>query len=496
MRLTLHQPSVLRLALSALAVVTVLRLIIAAMLPVTPDEAYYWTWSRHLQAGYLDHPPMVALWIRSGTALFGNNGFGIRVAGPLAAALGTLLIGFATRDFMDVRGAQTVTGKSDCVGPPVIAGTLLNATLAVGLGAVTMTPDTPLLFFMAVFLAALGRLVVTGNGYWWLVAGIAAGLGFDSKYTMLLPVAGVGVWCLFSRPGRQWLKTIQVWLGVLLATGCVMPVLWWNETHGWASFIRQGGRTGDWRPERALQFLGELTGGQIGLLTPGVFALCAMALWKAVRSQEQTDRLLLAIIGVPLLVFVQHALGDRVQANWPVLIYPALAVLTALTASRGWRAAACLGFALGVLVLIQALTSVLPLNRHLDITLRQGGGWPEFVRDVSVQSRGAAFIASDDYGLASELALRMRHGTVLGSDPRWRLFDLPEFHCETGRGVLIRNARRDFPLQSAWPGFVSRGQTLIRAGHGREAESYILYWVNCPLSTAVSKDLRQLPATY
>ena len=47
--------------LAALAGLTLLRLVVAAILPLAPDEAYYWAWSRDLQGGYLDHPPMVAL---------------------------------------------------------------------------------------------------------------------------------------------------------------------------------------------------------------------------------------------------------------------------------------------------------------------------------------------------------------------------------------------------------------------------------------------------
>ncbi|NHN83494.1 glycosyl/arabinosyl/mannosyl transferase [Acetobacter musti] len=477
------------LAVSALAGVTLLRLLAAAYLPVTPDEAYYWTWSRHLQASYLDHPPMVALWIRAGTILFGNTGFGIRVTGPLAAAAGTLLIAAATRDFMTARSTADRCATDD-VTPPVIAGLLLNATLALGLGAVMMTPDTPLLFFMALFLAALGRLAATGNGRWWLLLGMAAGLGFDSKYTMLLPAAGIGVWCLLTRPGRAWLKTPWPWAALLLSGILTTPVLWWNDTHGWASFIRQGGRAGDWKPARAAQFLGELTGGQIGLLTPGIFLLCVIAFRKALRSHEATDRLLLTVTGIPLLVFFQHALGDRVQANWPVLIYPPLVVLTALSRPRWWRPAAILGFTLGALVLFQAITGVLPLSRHLDITLRQGGGWPAFARAVRARTQNAAFIASDDYGLASELAFRLKGIPVLGAEPRWQLFDLPGFRCTAGQGILIRNARRDFPAGSLWPSLVSPVTEIPRTRHGREAERYVLYTVRCPLL----QDMRQLPA--
>ena len=38
----------------------VMRLVAAAITPLTFDEAYYWMWSKSLAGGYYDHPPMVA----------------------------------------------------------------------------------------------------------------------------------------------------------------------------------------------------------------------------------------------------------------------------------------------------------------------------------------------------------------------------------------------------------------------------------------------------
>jgi hypothetical protein len=61
-------------AFVGLAALTVVRLWVAAVTPLAPDEAYYWVWSRALAAGYLDHPPMVALWIRIGTVFAGASG--------------------------------------------------------------------------------------------------------------------------------------------------------------------------------------------------------------------------------------------------------------------------------------------------------------------------------------------------------------------------------------------------------------------------------------
>ena len=70
--------------LIVLAVVA--RAVVSAFVPLLPDETYYWEWSRHLQAGYFDHPPGIALLIAAGTAIFGDTMLGVRF-GPAVAAL-------------------------------------------------------------------------------------------------------------------------------------------------------------------------------------------------------------------------------------------------------------------------------------------------------------------------------------------------------------------------------------------------------------------------
>src|ERR1700677_5133360 len=110
---------------SGLAGLTLVRLWVAAVTPLAPDEAYYWVWSRALAPGYLDHPPMVALWIRVGTDLLGAGALGVRLLGPLAAALGSVLLAGAAEDLFPGRG----------LGGPAAA--LFNATLLMGVGAIT-----------------------------------------------------------------------------------------------------------------------------------------------------------------------------------------------------------------------------------------------------------------------------------------------------------------------------------------------------------------------
>ncbi|MBB2202797.1 glycosyltransferase family 39 protein [Gluconacetobacter tumulisoli] len=459
----------------ALVVLTLVRCVVAAQAPLSPDEAYYWVWSRVPAAGYLDHPPMVAVWIRAGTTLFGDTALGIRLLAPLAAAVGTLFVAAAARDL--VVGPTGDASKEAAAGRMVRAGVLLNATLALGIGAVTMTPDTPLLFFIVLALWALGRLMATGRGAWWLVVGVALGLACDSKYTAILPGAGLALWLIGSRLGRMWLRTPYPWCAGLLVLVLFTPVILWNAGHHWASFIRQGGRTGDWHPARAVQFLGELAGGQVGLATPLVFVFMAGGLWRVVRHARQAP--IAAVLAcwtiLPILVFVQHALGDRVQANWPVLLYPGLAVAAASLAWRGWMGASALGLALGGVVYVQSTVAPFSLSPHLDITLRQMAGWPALARAVDDVAPPGAFVAADEYGMASELALMLPHRRVIGMEPRWALFDLP--HTAGGEGLFLCSMRRLRDLDMHAFARIVRIGTVARGRAGRVAERYAVFRV-------------------
>ena len=430
------------------AALTVVRLLVADWVPLAPDETYYWIWSRALAPGYLDHPPMVALWIKAGSALAGQTALGLRLLGPLATALASWLVyDAATRMFADRRAAAA-------------AVLLLNGTLLLGVGSIIMTPDSPLLFFWTATLWAMIRLIRSGRGGWWLVAGIAAGLALASKYTGAFLWLGIGAWTLGVPEGRAWLRRWQPWLAVILGIMLFAPVVAWNAAHHWAGFLKQGGRVGDWQPVRALGFIGELIGGQIGLATPGIWLLCMIGLWIAARrtwaSRDPAWSLLAALSIPPVLVFLQHAIGDRVQGNWPAIIYPALAIAAAgwlaERNNRAWIGASSLGFAITALAYAQALWGILPLPPRLDPIALRLSGWPQMTSatDNMRIASAAGFIAVEGYAAASELAWWSAPSVpVLGIDPRWTLFDLPTVSVAGKSGLLIRDARRTEPPDPA-----------------------------------------------
>jgi 4-amino-4-deoxy-L-arabinose transferase-like glycosyltransferase len=443
----------MRWALAALVALTVLRLVVAACIPLIPDEAYYWVWSRALAPGYPDHPPMVALWVRLGTMLAGNGALGVRLLGPIATAIGSLLLADAAN--------RLFPGQS----PGLRAALLLNATLLFGVGTLLMTPDAPLLTFWIAGLWALARLLDSGKSWWWGVVGLFAGLAMASKYTALLLWGGIGAWLLVTPAMRVWLRRPAAWLGAAVALGVFLPVLLWEAAHRWPSFTRQGGRLVVWHPSRAIDYLAELIGGQVGLITPVVFIFCVAGLARATRlawrTRDPAWTLLVALTLPSVALFTLHAFGDRVQGNWPAIIYPAAAIAASTLGGPAWQRlrvpGVALGFGITALVYLHAGLGLARLPIRLDPIARQLDGWDTLAAEVEAARRrtGAEYVAADQYGTVSKLARDLPMGTaVVGVEPRWSLFALSKPRLAGKAGLLVHGvggAIDDMSWASATP---------------------------------------------
>jgi hypothetical protein len=214
-------------------------------------------------------------------------------------------------------------------------------------------------------------------------------------------------------------------------------------------------------------------GGQAGLATPLVWALWIAGLVVAVRRAwvylDPRWSLLVALSLPAIVVFLQHAIGDRVQGNWPAIVYPALTVAAggAAIRRRWWIGASALGFAITGLTYAQALSSLIPLPKRLDPIAMRLAGWDGLARQVEAvrTGAGAEFVAADGYGIESEMAWWMPSSVeVVGTDARWRLLALPQAEIGGRVGLLIEPAGRS-PEIGAWDQ-AERIGTADRPGSG------------------------------
>jgi 4-amino-4-deoxy-L-arabinose transferase-like glycosyltransferase len=386
-----------------LAAVTLARLVAAAAIPLTEDEAYYRLWAASLQLGYYDHPPMIAWWIRAGTSLLGDHPLGLRLVPTLASGL----TGLVVYDLALRLGAARQTAAR--------ASVWYNATLLAGMGGAIATPDAAATPFWVLTLWCLAR---TGEGRrdatWWILAGVTAGLACLSKYSALFIAPGVLIWLLLTPQGQADLRRPWPWAAALVAAGLFAVNVGWNAQHHWVTFGKQFGRIEPHglRPS----YLAELLVGQFILLNPIIALFAARGLrsaWRGPAESEGFDARLLAASALPFAAYlVVHSLHARVEAHWPAPIYPALAIIAAAqaTSAQGWIAAlrawaAPFGLGVSAIVLVHLALPVTDIRGLNDPTgaLR---GWPTFAKEVeALRTReGATWIGTLSYGTTAQLA--------------------------------------------------------------------------------------------
>jgi 4-amino-4-deoxy-L-arabinose transferase-like glycosyltransferase len=322
------------LAVAALvAALTAMRVIYACVIDLRTDEAYYWTWSKENVLSFLDHPPMIAWFIRFGTAIFGDTNFGVRVAGVLAMLVTQLLLADIVR---------RVTHDARAI---VLAVLLPEAALYYGLLMAKVSPDVALIPFAVAMVWALVRLHESNDGRWWLAAGLFAGLALLSKFTAVMLAPAVLAFLLVPDWRRRWLVSPYPWLAALIAVVVFLPVLIWNEQHDWASFRFQFVRAVATH-EFSLRTVGEFIGLQFGLigfiLLPVVLSGVALTAWRGYRRGDAVAILLSTCVMVPFGYFFWKSLTLRVGDTWPMFLWPAgfaaVAINIALLRRESWPA--------------------------------------------------------------------------------------------------------------------------------------------------------------
>jgi len=427
----------------AIVALTVLRLVGAIWTPLTFDEAYYWTWSRHLAGGYYDHPPAVAFVIRLGTLIVGDTELGVRLVSILLA----LPMSFAV-----YRTAAILFGGQRLAASATI---LLNVTLMAAVGTLIVTPDSPLLVASSFVLFSLAKVLETGRGVWWLAVGLAVGIALLSKYTALFFGPAILIWLVSVPKMRKWLISPWPYLCAVVAFAIFSPVILWNADHQWVSFVKQLGRSRvvEFNPA----FLGELIPTQIAFATPLVFILGAMGLYAMCRRDSGAfsarASLINSMFWTIVLYFIWHSLHARVEANWFAPVYPAFAVAAAVAAhltrwQERWQSLArfCLRWAplTGILMfaalIVQANTGVLSGFRR-DATVRSVGvGWRQLAQEIeAVRVRyQATCVLAPDYGTTSWLAFYLpKNVCVLQPTERIRWVNMGEPDPATIPGRLL-----------------------------------------------------------
>ncbi len=290
---------------------TLLRLTLIFFLPITPQEAYYWYYAQKPALSYFDHPPMTAWSIWLGSNLFGSNTFGIKFMAVFWSFLTNILL------FITVQRAQKLYNNMD-ESLPWKAVLLYNLTVFSHMYSVLMVPDNPLIFFWLLTVFFILELFVGGKIRYWLFGGIALGAALLSKYTAVALLPAFFLILLITPKERHWFKSPYPYLALILTAIVFYPVVLWNMQHEWASFAFQFSHRAEEARPFTINYLLQLTGSQMGLLTPLVFGIFFYLAYRMLRFNKICFPVqYLYLSGFFLIAgFVFISLKSLVKINW------------------------------------------------------------------------------------------------------------------------------------------------------------------------------------
>lgn len=397
---------------------------------ISPDEAHYWDWSRHLGISYYSKGPVVAYVIAVFTSIFGDTDFGVRIGAVTFSFLASIILYQLSLEVTE--GLLEDKGRAERVA--FWSALIPNMTLILGLGSILMTTDVLLIFFWAAALLCLYRGISREEGYsrWWYLSGVMVGVGFLAKYTMLLIVPSILLFLICVGGERRWLLRKEPYITGLVSLIFASPVIVWNILNGQVTIRHTAGQAHVGAGHGGLQYKDffEFFGAQVGLLTPVIFFGVAYGIYwtfREGRRRRDSGLLLLVYASMPMLLFfLFKALHGKVQANWAGAAYVTTFTACALAWTvlfdsggdglRRWiKRGVVFGFALGLGATLavyfpQSLEAVGVKDAILKAPFNRVTGWRVLgekvgeVKELVSLGGEEPFIFSNTYQLTSLLA--------------------------------------------------------------------------------------------
>lgn len=285
----------------------VLNLVQAALTGLADDEAYYWYFAQHLDWGYFDHPPMVALLVHLSGWLRGA--LGVRFFSVLLQPLYLFVFWHLVKPGQpSLRDALLYV--LICFSQPLLQ---LYGFLAV--------PDAPLMFATVLFLWTYRRFYQSGKMVDALLLGGSIALLGYSKYHGILVIA----FTLLATPAV--FRKRGLYVAGLVAVLLLVPHVIWQQQHDWVSlqYHLSGRNAWDYRPSFTTEYLATV----LVLFNPlWLFHLAKGIIPTRAEGWPAKGRVAVVVMAGFILFFLVATLRGRVQPQWllPVAL-PAVALV-------------------------------------------------------------------------------------------------------------------------------------------------------------------------
>lgn len=350
---------------------------------LSPDECYYFLWSKNLDISYYDHPPMVAYLIKISTEIFGENKIGVRFF--------AIFLSFLTGIFLILIGKKLKDYDTSLNILLLIAPSILFS-----IGSIIMTPDTPLIFFL--ILSYYFLLKFKENKNFIYLSAIFFGLSLLSKYTAILILPS---FIYFFYKEKIILKKEGI-LFLFITFFLFSPVILWNFKNDFLSFKFQ---LSHGIPAAKLNIINTFNYLRDMILVLS-FPLSILIFYYSFKGflKEKLNFLTISSF-FPLIFFLFTSFKFRPEANWPCISYVFLIILSSIYIKRNkiFWIFFLISFIINILIHIHAISPFIKFKNDPIYRIR---GWEEIAKEVDRirKEKNIKNVAANTYQIASILS--------------------------------------------------------------------------------------------
>ncbi|XWK88470.1 MAG: glycosyltransferase family 39 protein [Phormidium sp.] len=321
------------------------------------DELYYIACGEHLDWGYTELPPLIAVIANFSRSLFGDSLFSIRFFPAVAGALLVVITGLIVRELGGGKFAQCLACLAIILSPYYL---FIHTIL-------TMNAFEPLLWTLCAFIILLS-LKYRLPQLWYLV-GFVVGIGLLNKYSMLFFGFSLLVGLCLT-PYRQLFWEKWIWTAILIAFVMFLPNILWQSQHYWPFFEHQAAANISSK-KPLLESMVDLFIQPIMMMQPLTLPVWLAGLYYYLRSPSGK---LYRFFGWSFIVLfgIFFVLGGKsyyLAPIYPVLFAPGAIMVERFVRNRKlWKTSIVAALAASSVFLIPMTLPILPLPTLLQIS--------------------------------------------------------------------------------------------------------------------------------
>ncbi len=269
------------------------------------DECYYIACGEHLDWGYVDHPPLIALLANISRFIFGDSLFGLRFLPAIAGAMLVFFTGLIAKKL----GGSIYSVILACIS-------IIAAPMFLSIDT-QFAPNVFDELFWVICIYLLILIIKEEKPRYWILFGLFAGIGLMTKHSVIL--FGLAfIFGLLLTKNRKYFASKWFWFGSLIALVIFIPHILWQIKYNFPTleFMKNVSLYKNYKASPLEFILSQIAGFNIFASPIWILGLCYFLF-----NKDGSKFRILSIMYLTLLTLfiIQHGKDYYLAGFYPVL---------------------------------------------------------------------------------------------------------------------------------------------------------------------------------